>query len=267
MAHDELGDRMKDYESVPRIGLTKRTPVILRVDGKAFHTFTKGMTRPYDEKFNRCMWAAAAYMCKNIQGAKLAYVQSDEISILITDWETLKTEGWYGYEVQKMASVSASMAATSFLAQYVHEFTDDVIEVKKLPAFDSRVFNLPKEEVANYFIWRQQDATRNSIQSLAQSNFSHKELHGLSCNELQELLFQKKGLNWNDCPVKQKRGVCVVKTSYNVQTKTGLFGSTDPAEQYSEYVRRLKWVPDEEIPIFTQDRAYIDNHLIIKAAE
>ena len=106
--------------------------------------------------------------------------------------------------------------------------------------FDSRVFAIPKDEVNNYFIWRQQDATRNSIQMLGQANFSHKELHKCSCNMIQEKLFTEKGINFNDIPTTQKRGACIVKEQYLVGEAT-----------------RTRWIVDKEIPIFTSDRDYI----------
>ena len=113
--------------------------------------------------------------------------------------------------------------------------------------FDSRVFALPKEEVVNYFIWRQQDATRNSIQMVGQTNFSHKQLHKKSCDDIQEMLFQEKGINWDDIPTSQKRGVCVIKEQYKLNNEQNTF--------------RTRWVVDPDIPIFTQDRNYIEKYL------
>ena len=226
---DSLGDRMKEYEGVTRNYLMRRNPVIIRVDGKAFHTFTKGFNRPFDEVLIQTMWDTTVELCKNIQGAKIGYVQSDEISILITDYEKVETNAWFDNNLLKMCSISASIATMAFnkaFSGHVMDFgynccedfgkrfkseNDELIYntyLKKINSaiFDSRVFQLPKEEVCNYFIWRQQDATRNSIQMLGQANFSHKELHGCSCNVIQEKLFAEKGINFNDIDTTKKRG-------------------------------------------------------------
>jgi tRNA(His) 5'-end guanylyltransferase len=250
VSEDSLGDRMKGYEGVPRNRLVPKMPVMIRLDGKAFHTFTRGMPRPYHRPFHECMWTAATYLCENIQGCQVAYVQSDEITLLLTDYSSIKTQAWFDYEVQKMASIAASMCTAAF------NFALAVNAVGRpgFATFDARVWNLPKEEIVNAFIWRQQDATRNAIQMVGQARFSHKELHGKSCDNIQEMLFKVHGINFNDSPVPQKRGVCVVKETYNVQVKCG----TDPdGSEWSDYVRRTRWVADENIPIFTQDRAYI----------
>ena len=253
--NDSLGDRMKEnYENRSKTYLVRRMPVIIRLDGKAFHTFTKGFKRPYDEIFHRAMNQTLQYLCENIQGCKLGYTQSDEITLVLTDYDTLTTDGWFDYAVQKMCSVSASMATMAFnqyFAIAVHKYEDDVHEAwnvsdadykycdtlrKKMHSamFDSRCFNIPEEEVTNCLIWRQQDATRNAIQMLGQCNFSHKELQGKSCNDIQDMLMIQKGINFNDMPIEFKRGVCCRKDEDG------------------------KWVLDKEPPIFTQDREYVE---------
>lgn len=218
--------RLKEnYESRSRTYLTRRIPVIARLDGKAFHTYTKKLDKPFDTGFIEDMQQTAIYLCKNIQGAKCAYVQSDEISILITDYEELTSEAWFDYNVQKMTSVSASLATGIFnqlrlkreyltnKTDYGDGINDKEIEEVKLANFDSRVFNIPKEEVANYFLARQKDAVKNSISMLAQSLYSHKELESVNSNDKQELCFQK-GHNWNDLPFEQKRGSFIIKNTY-----------------------------------------------------
>lgn len=271
---DSLGDRMKEYyENRAKTYLTRRTPVIIRLDGKAFHTFTKGFKKPYDEIFHNTMNKTMKYLCENIQGCKLGYTQSDEITLLLTDYDTLTTDAWFGYSVQKMCSVAASMAtmtfnkilayeietykwewSTSLTPQSVsiqkahNEYVDSLIKAANKGAmFDARCFNIPVEEVANCFIWRQQDATRNAIQMLGQCNFSHKELHGRSCNDIQDMLMLQKGINFNDMPTEFKRGVCCVKKE--VPCIDRLVGY------------KTDWVFDLDIPIFTQDRDYIENIL------
>ena len=273
---DSLGDRMKEnYENRSKTYLVRRMPVIIRLDGKAFHTFTKGLMKPYDEIFHNTMNATMKYLCENIQGCKLGYTQSDEITLLLTDYDTLTTDAWFDNNVQKICSVSASMATMAFnkffcdevnktytyftCTEYGCEYVKDVDLFDKLfdnyfskigsAMFDSRCFNVPKDEVTNCFIWRQQDATRNAIQMLGQCNFSHKELHGKSCNDIQDMLMLEKGINFNDMSTEFKRGVCCIKKTTQderIDIKDGCY----PIQ---------KWVIDKEIPIFTQDRDYIEN--------
>jgi tRNA(His) guanylyltransferase len=263
MSYDNLGDRMKAYETASSVYLTRRTPVIIRLDMVAGHTFCRGFVKPYDKAFMFAMNETAIALCKVIQGCKLAYIQSDEISLLLTDWDTIKTDAWYGYRVQKVASVSAAIATREFNKYYTSYVTENhflpvsvefmsqekALAYKKdhntyyskigQAIFDSRCFNLPKEEVCNYFIWRQNDATRNSILGYGQSMFSHKEMQGKKCDEIQEMMFQKYQVNWNDMPTDTKRGTCAVK-------KDG------------------KWIVHYEIPIFTQSRGFVENKLEVE---
>jgi tRNA(His) 5'-end guanylyltransferase len=229
MGNDDIENRMKKYESVSKMFLTRRTPMIIRLDGKAFHSLTKDMDTPWDENFTRSMMETTYELCEEIQGAQLAYCQSDEISILVQDYDKLTTSAWFDKNIQKIVSVSSSIATMTFnvaIREYIKGFY-------KQAYFDSRAFTLPKEEVCNYFIWRQQDSTRNSIQGLAQSNFSHKELQGLNNSKVQDKLMLEKNINWNDTPTKYKRGFCAVNKDSG-------------------------WEIDEEIPIFTRDRQYIE---------
>ncbi len=237
---------MKGYENISRIYLTRRMPIIIRVDGKAFHSFTRGFKRPFDEILHQTMWETGIALCKNIEGCQLAYIQSDEISLLLTDYENIKTEAWFGKNIQKMVSISASIATLAFNKEFPRLSSGEEPYAKKYnqATFDSRVFVLPKEEVNNYFIWRQQDATRNSILSVGQSNFSHKELQNMSCNKVQDKLFLEKQINFNDFETWQKRGVCIIKEIEIVND-----------------VERRKWEVDMDIPIFTEDRNYIEGLL------
>ena len=237
--NDELGSRMKNYyESIPKTRLMRRTPVAIRIDGKAFHTFTRGFQKPFDEVFGNAMVRTMEYLCKNIQGCVFGYTQSDEITLLLVDYQTLETDAWFDYEVQKMCSISASMATMAFNRYFWDEYEKwyfDYIdfpgafdpqevsaETRKLndvyataaekgAMFDARCFNIPKEEACNLVYWRQLDATRNSIQMVGQANFSHNELQGCSCNIIQDLLYEQRGINWNDFETRWKRGVAWTK--------------------------------------------------------
>lgn len=273
-----LGDRMKNnYENISRYYLTRRMPVIIRIDGKAFHTFTRGFKKPFDDILVSTMQDTMKYLCENIQGCVLGYTQSDEISLVLTDYAELTTDAWFGNNLQKMCSVSASMATLAFnkffsgrVQEFMYdccdEFGDDVLPEKQndyelahnvyfkkfnAAMFDSRVFTIPKEEVCNYLIWRQQDATRNSIQSVGQANFSQKELHGKSCNNIQDMLMLQKSINWNDYSTTLKRGSCCIKIDDGI-TKY------DEVGNICDYIPSSKWVIDNEIPIFSQNRNYIE---------
>jgi tRNA(His) guanylyltransferase len=203
MANDQLGKRMKEqYEMRTRTYLPRRTYTVIRLDGKAFHTYTRGMKRPYDDKLMHAMDFATKFLCKQIQGCKFAYTQSDEISLLLTDFDTITTDAWFDGQVQKMVSVAASMATASF---------NGVMNLDKMAFFDARVFTIPDPvEVENYFVWRQKDAVRNSLSMHAQALYSHKELHGKSQADMHDMIIAK-GENWNDLPNGFKRGRTFIK--------------------------------------------------------
>lgn len=277
-----LGNRMKNfYENPFRYYLPRRTPMILRLDMKAGHSFTKGFMRPFDDLFILSIQKTAKYLCKNIEGVRCSYQQSDEISLLLADYDNIETEAWFGKNLQKMVSVSASMATLAFNRAFNEEVNSwlegyntwamfasayetpesctkaesfkKVYERATLKGalFDSRAFVLPKEEVNNYFLWRQNDCTRNSIQMVGQANFSHKELQGKSCNDIQNMLLMQKDINWNDFSTEKKRGSCCTKTGVNtiVDIQTG-------AQK-----ERLVWEIDKEIPIFSEDTNYIERFI------
>ena len=273
--NDDLGHRMKEYyENVYRFGLTRRTPVAIRIDGKAFHTFTRGFQKPFDDVLVKTMQETMKYLCENIQGCKLGYTQSDEITLILTDYDTLTTDAWFGYELQKMCSIAASMATMAFnkfFERNVFEWKDTVFAVSYLghlnneispedlalletymkaidkgAMFDARVFNIPKEEVTNLVYWRQLDAARNSVQMVGQANFSHSELQNKSCNMIQEMLMTEREINWNDFPTHLKRGSCSIKKEVPC---------TDRLVGY-----KTEWIIDTEIPMFRGDgRKYIDS--------
>lgn len=239
MKKDSLGDRMKkNYEDRTRYFLLRRLYTIIRIDGVSFHTYTRGLKKPFDAGLISDMDETGKYLCQNIQGCKLAYVQSDEISLILTDFDDLNTSAWFDNNIQKIASVSASMSASKFNQLRILR---NEMSINKLAFFDARVFQVPtKTEAINYLIWRQNDATRNSISSVAQSMYSHKELHGKSSNEMQEMIFQK-GLNWNDFPSGYKRGRLICKQQ--------------------EDSERTFWDTLITIPVFTQDKEIINKIL------
>lgn len=250
MSKDSLGDRQKGYENVFRAHLPARMPVIIRVDGCHFHTYTRGCQRPFDERLVHVMNETAIYLCKNIQGAQLAYTQSDEISILLNNYQSTNTQPWFNNNVQKMTSVSAAMASA-----YFSSLSHTIFGQMKLATFDSRVFVIPKEDVNNYFLWRQKDMERNSIQMLARSLYSQKQLINKKSPELQELCWQK-GKNWNDLPTSQKRGRCIIKRTVSKPT---IYCDNSTGDVMN--VERSVWLVDNEIPIFSQDKNYINQYI------
>lgn len=224
-----LGDRMKqNYENRYRTYLTRRTPVIMRLDGKTFHTLTRGCEKPFDSELRDCMATAARSVLGEAQGAQCAYIQSDEINILVVDYNKLDTEAWFDYNVQKMTSVAASVCSVAFSKTF-----------GKSAHFDCRVFNIPEAEVCNYFIWRQKDWERNSLFMFANSFFSAKELHQKGKTAIHEMLHEI-GENWADLDIAWKNGTYIDK---------------------AESLGRTFW-KHYSAPIFTEHRDIIEDLLI-----
>ena len=235
--NDALGQRMKNYEAISQHYLMRRTPVIIRVDMKAGHTFTKNLSKPWDSIFQQSMQNTMKLMCENIQNAKFGYCQSDEITIILTDYDTLLTDAWFNYRTDKLCSISASMATMYFNQEFrrlteeeiflwKHSIVPQSMEIQQEvdayhkvlrecvangAMFDARCFNIPKEEVTNLVYWRQLDAMRNSVLMVGQSRYSHKQLHGASCKVIKEMLRQDN-YDWEKLPIYQQRGVCCYKT-------------------------------------------------------
>ena len=257
MMNDSLGDRMKEYENIERRYLMRRQPLIIRLDGVHFHSYTKGFERPYYRPFRLAMERTMLNLCENIMGCKLGYTQSDEITLLLMDDDTLDMQPWFGKNIQKIVSVAASMATYYFnknVREIIEEGSTDDYDIEPLSqayknrvaCFDARVFLLPKDEVMNVFEWRQQDCTRNAIESAGQTYFSHKQLNCKSCNDIQEMLFQEHGINFNDYPVWFKRGVCARRMPVQV-----ISDKVGP-------ITRMKWQLDYDIPIFHKCPSYIE---------
>lgn len=240
-SRDPLGDRMKSsYEHRARHHLPRRTYTAIRLDGKAFHTYTRDLARPYDEGLLDDMATAARFLCEQVSGAKLAYAQSDEISLVLTDFDTPRTEAWFDGNLQKVVSVSASLLTARF----------NELRPGRLAFFDSRAFTIPDPaEVVDYLVWRQQDATRNSISMAAQAHFDHARLHGRSSGEMQDMLWSEHGVNWNDYDPRFKRGTVVYP-----EVVTGPAPYTDKRTGevgVAEEVRRRVWTT-AAAPIFTR---------------
>ena len=278
--HDDLGCRMKTfYEQIPKTRLMRRCPVVIRCDGRSFHTFTKKFQKPFDEVLIKTMQETMKYLCENIQGCVLGYTQSDEITLILIDYKKITSSAFFDYEVQKICSITASMATMAFnkfLKENIDEYSlnnmgtafilhgetgrlsdkeKNILKnimiyeeaYHKGAMFDARCFNIPKEEVTNLVYWRQLDASRNSIQMVGRANFSHKELQNKSCNDIQDMLMTQKGINWNDLPTYQKRGSCCIKENY--ETENGM---------------RTRWIVDKDIPIFKGDgREYVDRFVYV----
>ena len=274
--HDDLGTRMKEfYESIPKTKLMRRTPVAIRIDGKAFHTFTRGFQKPFDDVLVKSMQETTKYLCEHIQGCVLGYTQSDEITLILVDYKNLDSSAWFDYEVQKLCSISASMATMAFNKFFSEEvnawfgeqfvpISEEVAQLYNLycdkaesgAMFDARCFNIPREEVTNLIYWRQLDATRNSIQMVGQANFSHRELQGKSCNMIQDMLHEERGINWNDFPTHLKRGSCVIKVDRTTTCAT----SANDGSVITWAAERPHWEIDKEIPIFKgEGRKYIED--------
>ena len=282
--HDDLGVRMKTfYEQIPKTKLMRRCPVAIRIDGKAFHTFTRGFQKPFDEVLIKSMQETMKYLCENIQGCVLGYTQSDEITLILVDYKKLTSSAWFDYEVQKICSIAASMATMAFnkfFADNVEKeilsnsdkegnVVDDNLEIihinhvhsmRKGAMFDARCFNIPKEEVTNLVYRRQLDASRNSIQMVGQANFSHKELQNKSCNDIQDMLMAQKSINWNNLPTYQKRGSCCVRNKIVIESD----GVMETAQLRDTSKSENEWIIDTDIPIFKgEGREYIDRLVFI----
>lgn len=284
---DDLGTRMKTfYENIPKTRLMRRVPVAIRLDGKAFHTFTRGFQKPFDFVLMDTMQQTMKYLCENIQGCVLGYSQSDEITLILIDYQKFTSSAWFDYEVQKMCSIAASMATMAFNRFFMYEYeefnrwvnegnpTDEDRRLNDIyydamckgAMFDARCFNIPKEEVTNLIYWRQLDATRNSIQMVGQAHFSHNELQDKTCNMIQDMLMTKYGINWNDFTTPCKRGTACIrvgkKVTENIKREPQPFGEDRVTTTIIE--ERPIWVIDKNMPILKgEDRKYVDDLIYI----
>lgn len=202
---NDLGNRIKRYEAASQYLLPPRQPLFIRVDGRAFHTYTRGMNRPFDYILMDAMQAAMASTAGDMMGFKLAYHQSDEVTFLLTDYDRLESQGWFGYELNKVVSLSASL-----FTAYFNKYMRDRDVYKMIATFDSRAFIVPSDDVPNVFVWRQRDWERNSVTMLAQAHFSHKELHGKKIPDMHEMLHSKE-INWAKLTDAEKNGTFLLR--------------------------------------------------------
>ena len=264
-----LDERMKQYEYVSRTYLTRKIPVIIRIDGKAFHTFTKGFKKPFDMVLMSAMQNTMKSLCEQIQGCVFGYTQSDEITLVLTDYATVGTDAWFGYNVQKMASIAASMATLYFNKHFKEAVSiyagsaaeEEEAYISRLYSrfdsamFDARAFSLPKEEVCNCLIWRQQDAIRNSVQAVGQAFFSAKQLDGKSNEEIKIMLLREHEIDWTKYFPSCQRGSCC----YKVEKQQRMEDPRNPGMQI--IVQRNIWELDNVIPLFVNSRDYVERWL------
>lgn len=241
---DSLGDRMKRYEKATRTVVTPRTPIIIRVDGKAFHTYTRPLNNN-DVNFSDGMIAVAVALCADIQGAQFAYTQSDEVSVLIHPYKRFVSSAWFDGQVQKMCSVSASIASGVMTAM-----SREIFDELRIAAFDSRVFVLPEEEVCNYFVWRQKDCVRNSIQAWARSVLGPSKCHGMPQTELL-LMCNEAHRPWDENLQRRwKYGIDVQRDR----------DRDDLVDVNTFLENRCGW-DVYEAPLFEKNRHHIERHL------
>lgn len=251
----QLYNRMKRYEAVSEITLMCNTPVIMRLDGRSFRTFTKGVQKPFDDYVRQAMELTMLDMCKETGCCLFGYTQSDEISLLLYD-KGADTEAWFGNNVQKLCSICAGLSSVSFNRHFREIVTngwETLTEEQQLTyskkfdkaVFDCRVFNIPQHEITNYFICRQQDAIRNSVQSLAQKYYNQSELE--KCGRQKQLeMIKAKGDDWESYALMYRHGIACIKVP------TVINGGT-PFE-----ATRKKWVFEHDLPIFTEDAKYVN---------
>lgn len=273
----ELGNRMKNYyEQVSKTKLMRKCPVAIRIDGCHFRTFTKNLNKPFDDIIIKTMQETMKYLCENIQGCILGYTQSDEITLILTDYKNIDSDAWFDYEVEKLCSVSASMATMAFnkafeknvkmfehemVSYYIADYHDQIIQsaiyrkaLDKGATFDARCFNIPREEVTNLLYWRQKDAIRNSIQMVGQANFSQEELNHKSREDIKHMLCDKN-IVWDVFPKAKRFGSCCIKKE--IENKSTGYNGEVRAIEY-----RTKWIIDDNIPLFKdENRNYIEKLL------
>lgn len=268
-----LNKRMKNYEQVTKQFLMCRNPVIIRLNCKTFRTYTRCFIKPYDSVLIKTMQDTMLELCQNIDGCVLGYTHTDEITLVLCDYKNNSTQAWYNNDVQKMCSITASMAAVAFNKNLRHEVVNKISENAKLDSteqyiyeksynkalFDSRVYSIPKEDVNNCLVWRQHYAIKNSIQMLAQTQYSTKELQGKNCVDMISMLKEEKAIDWDLLPLEIQRGSCCVRSEIaikNVNNEKGVYNANDDG------CHRNKWIIEREIPLFKQETKYVNSRIM-----
>lgn len=245
MSMIDLGNRMKNYEVASRLSLPPRMPLVIRVDGKAFHTYTRHFQKPFDDDITSTMVTVMHVLCEKVPGVRLAYTFSDEISLLVQSYANHNSEQWYDNDLQKIVSITAAYASSWFTTtiQKTHPDASPAI-------FDSRAHVIPEDDVVNYFIWRQREATRNSISTYARHVFSHKGVENKSCVMLLHDLVEA-GKPWKNLPGRYRYGIAMKKRARSVPPTV-----------------RHVFTPDiDSTPNFLDDRTYVKEALLSSVSE
>jgi len=283
-----LEEKMKKFEKNTTHYLTSGEPVIIRLDLKGGSKFTKNFRKPFDFVFAESMKETMKYLCENIPTASLGFCNSDEITILLIDYQTGNINNWYDGRQSKIESLSAANASVMFNKTFERivnmidptindlfeeyriklikdfGFNEDEIEDGTLekqcqdyrmalnlnPHFDCRAFNIPKDEVVNNIHWRQMDCLRNAKSTLAQAYFTQKQLNGKSGEEMLEILKTQKGINFEDIKDYLKHG------SYCTKDKVMVF-----SDYLKEEIERNKWIV-KDAPVFVNDNREIIEKLV-----
>lgn len=263
-----FGDRMKRYESAGEQVLPSRIPVIIRLDGNSFSNLTnRNFEKPFDRRFEEAMNQAAISVMHYCSGSQIAYVQSDEITVLLRNDQTDHTDPFLANRTQKLSSLTAAKASVAF---------NKSLENETEAVFDSRVFVVPKSDVINNFLWRQLDAFKNCVSSTAyyglKEKFGRKNaqrlLHGKSTDQRKEIIFKKLGVSVKDIPTHRKRGRCIFNETREVSLSESMDSeklerliSKGHIDDPDKKVKRSFWKVDNEIPKFNEDRNYIGKYL------
>lgn len=254
-----MDDKQSVFRQAERLQETRVNPLVpcvIRVDGRAFSKLTKGFDKPFDNAFIKAMDACAKYLAENVSDCVLAYVQSDEISLVLKP----TINPWFDWRVEKLVSVTASMASVAFALEMEQASlaaeNDSAIYMKAsrmYPTFDSRVLSLPKEKVADYLAWRQSDATRNAISQAAYYIVGKKATRKRTTAQMNEALFEK-GVNFNEYEPRIKRGAVIRQITYEKIGTNPLTGEQIPCT-------RRRWELDPNTPVFARDPSYLDGLL------
>lgn len=275
--------RMKTYENVSKNKLMRRCPVAIRLDGCNFKSFTKGFDKPFYDVFMKSMQETMKYLCENVQGCVMGYAQSDEITLILVDYEHLNSEAWFDDEVEKICSVTAGMASMAFNRIFYENISEFISKngylyvrimkneklinaykraLKQGAYFDARCFNIPKEEVANLIYWRQCCGHRNAIQAAGCAYFSNKELLNKSGDEIIKML-KEKDIDWSAYSNDAVWGSCCVRNY-----RPNIMPDNKRVHYMRDIGKREKtWIIDHHIPVFIGDGRLYINALVYTESE